>query len=132
MRIIIGIALGSFALASPASATGGLSCRPVRGAGPTIDVVTGHVLVPAIVGITVREGRKTMTAGPINTEGNYSLVVGQAWFDAQEVRIDLVDTRQTRFEGKLRVRFGTGRGGRIALGSFSRHGRTYRVRCTGE
>ena len=132
MRIIFGIALASVVVASPASATGGLSCRPVDGAGPTIDVATGRVLVPAILSVTLREGRKIMTAGPINSEGKHSLVVGQAWYDPQEVRVDLLDVRQARFEGKLRVRFGTGRFGHVALGSFSRRGRTYRVRCLGE
>ena len=132
MRLVYAIGLGTIVAASPAAATGGLSCRPVRGAGPMIDVAAGYALVPTVIGVTLREGGKVMTAGAINSTENHALVVGQAWYDAREVRLDLFDAQQVRFEGKLRVRFGTGRRGHIAFGSFTRNGRTYQVRCTAE
>lgn len=132
MRAYPIVVLAAALAASPAAATGGLSCTPVGGAGPRIDLAAGHTVAPAILGVTLRERGRVLSAGPINQAGKHPLAIGQAWYHAEEVRLDLLDARHTRFEAKLRVRFGKGRRSHIASGSLIRNGRTYPVRCVGE
>ena len=125
MKLLSGsLAIGlAAAAATPAFATSGYSCRPVSGAGPSLSLVVGHAVAPAIVSATIRDGRRSLsTAGP-----NPPLVIAQSWIDGQELRIDLVDRDVLRFEGRLRARFAPR--GRPATGTFSRNGRIQRVRC---
>src|SRR5687768_13329727 len=49
MKIALGAASIAFFLSAPAFATGGYSCRPVSGAGPSLSVVTGHGVAPTAV-----------------------------------------------------------------------------------
>jgi hypothetical protein len=107
--------------ATPAAATQGLNCRPVSGAGPVIDIVTGAGLVS--VGVTDR-GATLSTMGP-----GARLAAHQSWFDEERVWIDLIDPDHMRDEGKLRLQYvGRGRARHLA-GTFVRAGRLARVRC---
>jgi hypothetical protein len=109
--------------ATPASATSGMSCTPVSGAGPGLGLVVGHGVAPVLVAATIRDGRRLLsTAGSAP-----ALAIAQSWIDGQELRVDLVDRNATRFEGRLRARFAAR--GRPAVGTFSRNGRIQRVRC---
>ena len=126
MKLAIGAAAAAAAIvATPAFATGGLSCGPVSGAGPSLSLVIGHGVAPAIAAATVRDGRRLLsTAG-----SSPALVIAQSWIDGQDLRIDLVDRNVLRFEGRLRARFVPRSRTAQAVGTFSRNGRVQRVRC---
>jgi hypothetical protein len=123
MRIAIAAAavLAASVAATPAAATQGLNCRPVSGAGPSIDIVIGA----GLVGVSVTERGATLT-----TMGEGArLAARQSWFDEQRVWIDLTDPNHMRDEGKLRLAWaGRGRARHLA-GTFVRNGRLTRVRC---
>lgn len=112
-------------LSTPALATGGLLCRPVAGEGPTLSLVIGHGAGPGIVGANLSEsGRVRSTLGD-----RAPLRIGQGWIDPQRVWLDLTDGPAMRYEARLRATFQPRLRGRPALGTLSRNGRTYRVRC---
>src|SRR5688572_29672389 len=125
MKIALGAASVAFFLSTPAFATGGYSCRPVSGAGPSLSVVTGHGVAPIAVAATIRDGRRQLSsAGP-----NPALAIAQSWIDDQDLRLDLVDRNAMRYEARLKARFVAKAGGRQALGTLARNGRIQRVRC---
>lgn len=55
MRAYPIVVMAAALAASPAAATGGLSCTPVGGADPRIDLAAGHTVAPAMLGVTLRE-----------------------------------------------------------------------------
>lgn len=111
--------------ASPAFATTGFACRPVSGSGPTLDLVVGHAVGAKPVAVTLREGRRILS-----TDGRGDpLVLGQSWIDDRYLWLDLVDAEAMRYEAKLRATFQPKLRGRPAIGTLTRGGRSYRVRC---
>jgi len=127
MRIPATAALLLFVSASPALATAGLLCRPVRGDGPTLSLVIGHGIGNGVAGANLFEaGRDRSTFREAD-----DLALGQSWIDRQRVWVDLTDRNALRYEGRLRVAFEPPRRRQstTALGTFVRNGRTYRVRC---
>jgi hypothetical protein len=114
MKLTLPLALLALAAASPASATSGLHCRPVAGAGPTLDLVVGHGAGPALVAARI---------------GGAPATIAQGWIDGRLLWVDLVDSGATRYEAKLRAVFQPRLRGRPALGTLVRGGRTWRVRC---
>ena len=127
MRVAIPALLLAVAAATPAHATGGMLCTPVSGRGPVVAFGFGHTIAPHVLSASIEDGPLTLrTGGLIETATLRSLVVGQSWIDRQGVKLDLVDPNVERFEGQLRATF---RRDGIAAGTFTRNGRTYRVRC---
>lgn len=114
MKHAVPVAMLALAAAAPAFATSGLQCRPVRGAGPVLDLVVGHGAGPAVVAARL---------------GGAPATVAQSWIDGRHLWLDLVDANATRYEAKLRALFQPRLRGRPALGTLVRGGRTYRVRC---
>jgi hypothetical protein len=101
---------------SPAEATGGLICgtagdRPVQ-----LFLVISHTAVPAVVSARLTDNRRDVP-----------VVTAQSWFDAQEVRIDLVDRNATVHEARLRASWRAST--RSYDGSLWRNGKRRWARC---
>jgi hypothetical protein len=102
------------ALAVPAHATGGLTCR-TSGARPIeVSLVIGHTAVPAVVQARLSDnGRKV----PVS--------VAQSWLEPTELRLDLVDRNAMHREARLLAK----KNGRFYDGSIWRGGKRRWVRC---
>jgi hypothetical protein len=110
-------------LPTPAIATQGQLCGPVSGNGPRLDIVIGTL---GIAGVNLVEGGRTRTT---MSEGA-PLAIRQGWIDEDRLWIDLGDAGLAGDEGRLRLQWsGSGRSRRLA-GTFVRHGRLYRLRCS--
>ena len=116
---------GLLCLSSPAFATGGLLCKPVSGAGPHLSLVIGHSYAPGIVCANIREGgRWHSTCAPTDR-----LEIARRWLDRQRVWVDIIDRRKGRDEAKLRAVVVPKHRVHTALGTLTRRGKTYKVRC---
>lgn len=114
-RFLLAAGLGLLAT-SPAQATGGLICgtageRPVQ-----LFLVISHTAVPAVVSARLTDNRRVV-----------SVATAQSWFDAQEVRLDLVDRNATVHEARLRATWRSST--RSYDGSLWRNGKRHWVRC---
>lgn len=121
--LLSGVAL--FGMATSAQATGGLVCRPVSGAGPTLSLVIGRGASSVIAGANLRQGhgwRSTFAKAD-------GLTIAQSWIDEERLLLDLADANAMWFEARLRARFVREGRQRPAIGTLVRSGRTYRVRC---
>ena len=127
MKLAIATALAFVTFAAPGSATAGLQCRPVGNGGPVLNIVLGEGPVRAVTGISLHERHRILTT-PHRPDGD-PLVIAQSWIDHQHLWMDLVDAEGIRYEGKLRARFNQRLRGRPAIGTLTRNGRTYHVRC---
>jgi hypothetical protein len=125
MRFALPAALTLIFLAAPAFATGGFNCRPVSGAGPTLDIAVGHTISARPISVTLREGRTVLTTYGARPP----LLVSQSWMDRQHLWLNLVDPTLSRHEAKLRATFNPKSRFSVATGTLVRGGRTYRVRC---
>lgn len=101
---------------SPAEATGGLVCgtageRPIR-----LFLVISHTAVPAVVSARLTDNRRDVP-----------VVTAQSWFDAQEVRVDLVDRNAMVHEARLRATWRPST--RSYDGSLWRAGKRRWIRC---
>jgi hypothetical protein len=114
MKLATLAALIALPAAAPALATGGLACRPIGGSGPRLDLTIGHGAGPALVGAR-------FDGAP--------LAIGQSWIDRRYLWLDLTDPNATRYGAKLRAVFQPRLRGRPALGTLTRGGRSWRVRC---
>ena len=123
MRLASAFAL--LACSSPAFATGGIECSPVRGSGPVIHMVIGHGAGPSVVGAWLIEGNRRLST----QEGTAPLAIGQAWIDGQYLWLDLVENDGSRYAARLRARFQPRMRGRPAIGTILRNGRSYNLRC---
>ena len=102
------------ALASPALATGGMTCRTAGARPITVSLVIGHTAVPAIVSARLTDNGRVIP-----------VTVAQAWLDTNELRLDLVDPNAMRREARLIAR---SNGGHYD-GSIWRGGKRRWVRC---
>ena len=125
IAFLLGVA--SLGIASPALATGGIDCRPIRGAGPTLHLVVGHVISGGILSVQMTD-RISYNSGN-QRMGSGGIMIGQSWIDERVLWLDLLDPNAERFEGKLRATFQRRRDEWSAVGTFERNGRTYRMRC---
>lgn len=123
----LAFAAAALACASPALATGGIDCRPVRGGGPTLHLVIGHGVTPALVSVRMTDGLSYNSGS--ERMGSRGLAIARSWLDDRFLWVDLADPNLTRFEGRLRATFQPKLRGRPAVGTFVRNGRTYNVRC---
>ena len=126
MRHVIPALLLASLAASPAFATGGYTCKPVSGAGPTVSLGFGHAISSPVFIARIVEGKRTLLA---SADPKHPLRIRQSWIDRQHLWLDLIDAQATRFEAKLRATFQPKLRGRPAIGTLVRGGRTYRVRC---
>jgi hypothetical protein len=119
------IVAGVLCLSSPAFATGGLLCKPVGEAEPALSLVIGHGYAPSIVCANLREGgRWHSTCGEDDP-----LVVGRSWLDRERVWVDIIDRRNGSEQVRLRAAVVPKQPIHTALGTLTRRGKTYRVRC---
>jgi len=125
MRYAVPAALLALA-ASPAFATGGFTCLPVSGAGPSVSLGLGHAISSPVFVAQIREGKRVLLA---SGSAKDPIRIGQSWIDRQYLWLDLVDANATRFEAKLRAVFQPKLKGRPAVGTLVRGGRTHKVRC---
>lgn len=123
----LAFAAAALASATPAFATAGIDCRPVRGRGPTLHLVIGHGVTPAIVSVRMTDGLSYNSGN--ERMGSRGLAIARSWLDDRRLWLDLADPGVTRFEGRLRAAFQPKLRGRPAVGTFVRNGRTYDVRC---
>jgi hypothetical protein len=123
----LAVAAAALFWAGPALATGGIDCRPVRGSGPTLHLVIGHAVVPALVSVRMTDGHSYNSGD--ERMGSRGLAIARAWLDDRRLWLDLADPALTRFEGRLRAVFQPRLRGRPAVGTFVRGGRTYAMRC---
>ncbi len=123
----LAFAAAALLCATPAFATGGIDCRPVRGAGPTLHLVIGHAVAPSLVSVRMTDGLAYNSGN--ERMGSRGLAVARSWLDERILWVDLADPGLTRFEGRLRATFQPKLRGRPAVGTFVRNGRTYEVRC---
>jgi hypothetical protein len=117
----------ALACSSPAFATGGLECRPIQGAGPTLHLVIGHAVAPALVSVRMTDG-PSYDSGD-ERMGSKAFAIARSWLDDRLLWVDLADPDLTRFEGRLRATFQPKLRGGAAVGTFVRNGRIWRVRC---
>ena len=120
------IVAGALCLSTPAFATGGLLCKPVSGPGPVLSLVIGHSYAPGIVCANLKEGGGAWqsTCGPADR-----LEIARRWLDRQRVWVDIIDRRNGRDEAKLRATVVPKQRIHTALGTLTRRGKTYKVRC---
>lgn len=93
-RLVLATALG-VALAAPAWATGTISCVSEDGA--TIDMTIGSLPVLAVVSAHIQSGGEAWS-----TLDN-QIVVGQAYGDAEQVRVDFTDEIVNAIVARLRL-----------------------------
>lgn len=113
-RSIIILSLAALALAAPARATGGMTCRT---AGPHVlelRLVVGHTIVPSLVSARLFDGGR-----------NIPVVIAQSWIEPRTMQIDLVDSNAMRHEARLRVTAIRS----VYEGSIWRSGKRRWVRC---
>ncbi len=124
MRISAPLFLTIAALAAaPAHASQSMLCRPVTGAGPSLNLVLAAGGGVAGANLMERGTARSTFREPDGIE------VRQSWIDEHRVWVDLTDSRRTTDEGRLRGTFvRAGRHWHVA-GTFVRGGRLYRVRC---
>jgi hypothetical protein len=112
-KLLTAVPLALFA-ASPAHATGGMSCT-TPGANPVeVNITFGHGVGAPLVGVQLIDG-----AAEVAVE------MAQWWLDRSELRLLLLDPNVEREEVEIRAR---ARGDRY-VGTLQRGKRRLRVRC---
>ena len=101
-------------IASPAHATGSLTCRSPGARPMEVRLVISHTVVSSVVSAHLRDGRS-----------NVPVQVAQSWLDPNELRLDLVDPNAVRHELRIRA----SRKGEAFDGSLWRGGIRRWVRC---
>ena len=102
------------AIAVPAQATGGLTCRTAGSRPLEVSLVIGHTAVSSMVSANLRDNGHRV---PVS--------VAQSWLEPSELRLDLSDPNAMRREARLLAK----KNGRFYDGTISRGGRTRWVRC---
>ena len=123
------IAIGLCGLATPSFATEWISCASSDG-GASMDVLVGDVDVASIAGMTITVGDKVWATDPAYGPGDPT-IVGQAYEDAETLRVDAVDDGYARI-AELRL-FKAAEGEDSLYGGTLRipgHG-AWAVACTG-
>ena len=103
-----------FAAASPAHATGGMTCATAGSNGVHVSLVIGHTAGSPLVSARMDEGGRVV-----------QVRAAQWWLDASELRLLLVDPEAARPELTIKAR----KNGRYYDGSLIRFGRSRWVRC---
>lgn len=101
-------------IAAPAGATTGLICNTAGPRPVQLALAISHTAVPAVVSVLLTDNRREVAA-----------VTAQSWFDANEVRVDLVDRKALRHEARLSAK----RNGASYDGTIWRDGQRRWIRC---
>ncbi len=123
MKKILIAAAALVAVGSPAFATSSASCRAIRGPGPSLDLVIGHLAGPVVAQARLTDGTGTVAA----SRSGEDPIVAQSWLDAHALHLDLVDATGQQYLAQLRSWRRSGRGDYV--GSLRVRGRQYQVRC---
>jgi hypothetical protein len=108
------LAIGALAIAAPAHATGGLTCRTAGATPIEVSLVIGHTAVPSVVSARLNDSGRAIP-----------VAVAQSWLDPDEFRLDLTDPDATRHELRVRAKVN----GHFYDGSLWRGGKRRWVRC---
>lgn len=127
MRLAIPAALAAACLSVPALATGGLLCQPVSGGGPKLSLVIGHGYASSIVCANVMDSLSDRWQSTCGAKDR--LMVARSWLDRQRVWVDIIDRRDGRDEAKLRALVVPKQRMHTSLGTLTRRGKSYKVRC---
>src|SRR5215208_1373407 len=93
MRKSLAVLAVSLLIAAPAHATGGLLCRTGGSHPIEVGLVIGHTVASSIVSARLRDGGAEV---PVH--------IAHSWLDANELRLDLVDSNAIRHELRLRAK----------------------------
>ena len=93
--------LGLCGLATPSLATEWINCASPDG-GASFDVLVGATEVLSVVGMTITVGDKVWATDPAYGPGE-PVILGQAFEDAETLRIDAVDPNVTTRIAELRL-----------------------------
>lgn len=109
------------ASATPAHATGTISCRSNSDESVTIDLVIGSLAGPVIAQARFKSGSREQTTG----DGGPMLM--QAWIDRTTLNADIGDANGEQYVARLRAlrRIASG----PYIGTLHIGGRTHQVRC---
>ena len=102
------------AIAAPAQATGGLTCRTAGARPLEVSLVIGRTAVSSVVSANLRDNG-----------GRVPVSVAQSWLEPSELRLDLADPNVMRREARLLAK----KYGRFYDGSLVRSGRSQWIRC---
>jgi hypothetical protein len=102
------------AIAVPAHATGGLTCRTAGARPLEVSLVIGHTAVSSVHSAHLRDNGRSV---PVS--------VAQSWLGPSELRLDLADPNATRREARLLAK----KNGGFYDGSIWRGGQRRWVRC---
>ena len=100
--------------ASPAWATGGMTCRTAGPRSVEVVVVIGHTALSTVASAQLMENGRRVP-----------VTVAQSWLEPDELRLDLMDRNALRHELRLRVK----RSGFTYDGSLWRNGKRRWIRC---
>ena len=109
--LLLGVAA---ALSAPAHATTGLICSTAGSPPIHLALAISHTAVPSVVSVRLTDNRREVP-----------VVTAQSWFDAGEIRIDLVDRNAMRHEARVRAV----KRGNAYDGTLWRGGKRRWVRC---
>ena len=112
MKKALVASLLSIAIATPARATGGMTCETAGPRQVKVALIIGHTVGSPLVSERMLESGKPVEVRSI-----------QWWFDASDLRLLLVDAAATEVTIKAK------RNGRNYDGTLSRSGRSRWVRC---
>lgn len=121
-------AIPLIALAAPAFATGGFSCRTNAPSGVNLDIVTGTGQPGGIVAATLRDGRRRFSTGGSGER----IAIGQSWIDERSLLLDLLDREGTARVARLKVGFRGAPRNRTLTGTLAYQGRIARIACAPE
>lgn len=99
-QALAGLAIASACLASPAHATGELSCGDGKGVG--IDLLVGHVDYLSIARIMISANDKVWSSQPDAMPG-LPIAVGPAFEDDRQLILDVLDGGATEVVARLRL-----------------------------
>ena len=87
---------------TPASATEWIDCSDVAGSGASFNFLVGASDVLAVAGLTITAGKDSWSSNAAYGPGN-DVAVGQAFEDADSIRIDAIDAKGGAKIAELRL-----------------------------
>jgi hypothetical protein len=117
IKLTVAALAAAFACAAtPALATGEISCANGKGGG--VDLLVGHLDVLVVSRVTVSLGGKFWSSTPESVPG-LPISLGQAFEDDKELLVDIMDDGMGEVIGRLRVFYASEGEKRVAGGVFS-------------
>jgi hypothetical protein len=113
------LSLALAGMATPALATGEISCSNGKGAG--LDLLVSHLDVLVVSRVTVNIGDKFWSSTTESMPG-LPISLGQAFQDDSQLLVDLMDDGMSEVIGRLRVFYASEGDSRVAGGVFTLKG----------